>query len=150
MRRSVLLVALCLAAVALVVGFGAQFNGTDAYPDAAEIDADYGAHVGESVHIWGEVTAVDGEGVVVTAGTLSLRVTEPAGGNVEVGDQLQVYGQLRPDRRLRTTAYHVQSPGELRRMYLVSILGIALAGGTFLRRWRVDSDRWAFVPREGE
>jgi hypothetical protein len=35
-------------------------------------------------------------------------------------------------------------------MYLVSLVGIALAGGAFLRRWRVDSDRWAFVPREGE
>lgn len=145
-----LLVALCLAAAALVVGFGAQFNGTAVYPDAAEIDADYGAHVGETVHVWGKVTAVDDGRVVIAADTLSLRVTEPTSETVDVGDQVQVYGRLEPDRRLRTTAYDVQSPGALRRMYLVSLVGIALAGGAFLRRWRVDSDRWAFVPREGE
>ena len=149
-RRLVILVGLCLAASLLVVGFGAQFNGTDAYPDATAIDADYDAHVGEAVHIWGEVTATDGRRVVVTADTLSLRVTEPAAGEVAVGDQIQVYGRLAPDRQLLTTAYDVQSPDALRSMYAVSIVGITLAAGSFLRRWRVDTDRWAFAPREGE
>lgn len=142
--------ALCVAAAALVVGFGAQFNGTDAYPDAGAIDADYDAHVGETVHVWGEVTATDGGRVVVTAESLSLRVTDPAAADVEVGDQVQVYGELAPGRRLVTAAYDVQSPDSLHAMYAVSIVGIALAGVAFLRRWRVDLDRRAFVPREGE
>jgi hypothetical protein len=149
-RRLVILAGLCLAAVALVVGFGAAFNGTDAYPDAGEIDADYDAHVGETVHLWGEVTAIESGDVIVAAGTLSLRVTDPGPRDVAVGDQVQVYGRLTPDRRLVTTAYDVQSPGALRNMYAVSVVGIALAGGAFLRRWRVDTDQWAFVPREGE
>ena len=144
-----LFVGLCLAAASLVVGFGVAFNGTDAYPDAGAIDADYDAHVGETVHLWGTVTATDG-GVEVTAGTLSVRVTDPGPDEVAVGDQIQVYGRLAPDRRLVTTASDVQSPDALRAMYGVSILGIAVAGGAFLRRWRVDTDRWAFVPREGE
>ena len=150
MRRLGILVALCVAAAALVVGFGAQFNGTDAYPDAGAIDADYDAHVGETVHVWGEVTATDDGRVVVTADSLSLRVTDPTAADVEVGDQVQVYGELAPDRRLVTVAYDVQSPDSLNAMYAVSVAGIALAGGAFLRRWRVDLDRRAFVPREGE
>ena len=145
-----ILVVLCLAAAVLVAGFGVQFNATDAYPDAGAIDADYGAHVGETVHIWGTVTATDGGQVVVTADSLSLRVSDPDPDEVTVGDQLQVYGQLASGRRLATTAYDVQSPEAIRSMYGVSLVGIALAGGAFLRRWRVDTDRWAFVPREGE
>ncbi len=150
MRRLATVLVLCVALGGLVVGFGSQFNGTDAYPDAAAIDANYDAHVGETVHIWGEVTTADSGTVVVTADSLSLRVTGPTAGDVAVGDQIQVYGRLATDRRLIATAYDVQSPGGLRRMYLVSIVGIALAAGAFLRRWRVDIDQLAFVPREGE
>jgi len=149
-RRLLILVGLCLAAGMLVVGFGAGFNGTDAYPDAGAIDADYDAHVGETLHVWGDVTAIEDGHVVVTADTLSLRVTAPGPGDVSVGDQIQAYGRLTPDRRLVTTAYDVQSPAALRNMYAVSIVGIGLAGGAFLRRWRVDTDRWAFVPREDD
>lgn len=150
MRRLVILAGLCLVLGALVVGFGGQFNGTDTYPDAGSIDADYDAHVGETLHVWGAVTATEDGRVVVTADTLSLRVTEPEAAAVSVGDQIQVYGRLAPGRRLVTTAYDVQSPDAIRNMYLVSIAGIALVGGAFLRQWRVDTDRWAFVPREGE
>jgi len=148
-RRFAILVGLCVAAAVLVVGFGAWFNGTDAYPDPEALDADYGAHIGETVHVWGEVTAVDDGRVVVTAGdALSLRVTEPTAERVRLNDRVQVYGRLESDRRLDTTDYDVQSPGALRNMYAVSVVGVALAGGAFLRRWRVDTDRWAFVPRE--
>jgi len=146
----VALLVLGLAAAGLVVGFGAVFNGTDAYPDAAAIDADYAAHVGETAHLWGEVTAADGETVVLVGDTLSLRVSDPPPEAVAVGDGVQVYGILRSDRRFETAASHVQTPEEQRNMYLISIVGIALAAGAFLRRWRVDTDRWAFVPREGE
>ena len=150
MRRLVLLLGLCLAAAILVVGFGAWFNGSDVYPDSGEIDANYDTYVGETVHIWGSVTAVNDETFVVTSGPLSLRVDGPLPTNIEPGDGVQVYGTLTPDRRLVSASYHAQSSEGIRRMYLVSIVGIALAAGAFLRRWRVDTDRRAFVPREGE
>ena len=150
MRRLVALLVLGVVAGALVVGFGAAFNGTDAYPDADAIDAEYASHAGETVHLWGEVTAVDGGTVVRVGDTLSLRVSDPQPEAVAVGDGVQVYGTLRSDRRFDTAAYHVQTPDEVRNMYLVSIVGIVLAAGAFLRRWRVDTDRWAFVPQEGE
>jgi hypothetical protein len=149
-RRLVALLVLGLIACGLVVGFGAQFNGTDAYPDAMAIDADYAAHVGERAHLWGEVTAADGETVVLVGDTLALRASDPPPEAVAVGDGVQVYGTLQSDRQFETVAYHVQTPEEQRNMYLISIVGIALAAGAFLRRWRVDTDRWAFVPREGE
>lgn len=149
-RRLAILLVLITAAGGLVVGYGAQFNGTDVYPDAEAIDADYDAHVGATVHIWGEVTAAENGEVVLTADALSLRVSAPTAREVEVGDQVQVYGRLAPERRLVTTAYDVQTAESLRDMYFLSVVGIGLAGGAFLRRWRVDTGRCAFVPREGE
>lgn len=149
-RRLVFGLVLCLAAVVLVVGFGAQFNGTDVYPDAAAIEAEYQNHVGERVHLWTRVTGVEDGTIIVTAEPLSLRVSDPPPEQVAVGDSVQVYGTLQSDRRFKTAAYHVQTPEERRNMYLTSIVGIALAAGAFLRRWRVNTDRWAFAPREGE
>lgn len=147
-RQIGLLLVVCLGAVALVVGFGAAFNGTDAYPDADAMDDDYVAHVGETVHLWGEVTGTEGGRVVVAVDTLSIRVSNPPPEAVAVGDRVQVYGTLAPDRRFDTAAYHVQTHGEIRNMYLISIVGTALAAGAFLRRWRVDVEKRAFVPRE--
>lgn len=150
MRRLGLLLVLALAAGLLVVGFGAEFNDTNAYPDADAIDADYAAHVGETAHLWGDVTGIEDGRVVVRVGdSLSLRVSDPLPGAVAVGDSVQVYGTFGPDRWFDTAAYHVQTAEEIRNMYLISIVGIALAAGAFLRRWRIDTDRWAFVPREG-
>ena len=138
MRRLVLLAGLCLAAAVLVVGFGVWFNGSDAYPDPEAVDANYDAYVGETVHIWGEVTAV------------TLRVEGSLPPDIAPGDGVQVYGTLTSDRRVVSASHHAQSSEAIGRMYLVSVVGIALAAGAFLRRWRVDTHRWAFVPREGK
>jgi len=146
----VLLAGLCLAAAVLVVGFGVWFNGSDAYPDPEAVDANYDAYVGETVHIWGEVTAVDDETFVVTSGPLALRVEGSLPPDIAPGDGVQVYGTLTSDRRVVSASHHAQSSEAIGRMYLVSVVGIALAAGAFLRRWRVDTHRWAFVPREGE
>lgn len=150
MRRLVLLAGLCLAAAVLVVGFGVWFNGSDAYPDPEAVDANYDAYVGETVHVWGEVTAVDDETFVVTSGPLALRVEGSLPPDIAPGDGVQVYGRLTSDRRVVSASHHAQSSEAIGRMYLVSVVGIALAAGAFLRRWRVDTHRWAFVPREGE
>jgi hypothetical protein len=149
-RRLVLLAGLCLAAAVLVVGFGVWFNGSDAYPDPEAVDANYDAYVGETVHVWGEVTAVDDETFVVTSGPLALRVEGSLPPDIAPGDGVQVYGTLTSDRRVVSASHHAQSSEAIGRMYLVSVVGIALAAGAFLRRWRVDTHRWAFVPREGE
>ena len=126
------------------------FNGSDAYPDPEAVDANYDAYVGETVHVWGEVTAVDDETFVVTSGPLALRVEGSLPPDIAPGDGVQVYGTLTSDRRVVSASYHAQSSEAIGRMYLVSVVGIALAAGAFLRRWGVDTHRWAFVPREEE
>lgn len=150
MYRPVVIVGLCLALVALAVGFGVQFNGSDAYPDADAIDANYDAHVGETVHLWAGVVGERDGRLVVAVGSLRLQVTDPQPSAVEAGDLIQVYGELRPNRRLETRAYHVQTPDDRRYMYGVSLVGVTLTAAAFLRRWRVDLDRWQFVPREDD
>lgn len=133
--------------VALVVGFGARFNGTDAYPDAAAIDANYADRVGDRLHLWTIVVGERDGRVVVTAAGLRLRVSDPPPSAVEPGDRLQIYGEFRPNHRFETTRY-VVARGENRAFMLaVSALGGLLAAGAFLRRWRVDRHRLAFVPR---
>lgn len=148
MRRFVAGGGLCLLLIALVVGFGAQFNGTDAYPDSAAVDDDYADHVGERIHFWGFVVGERDGSLLVDVGAFRLAVSAPPPSAADPGDQIQVYGELRPDRRMETHAYHVQTVGERRYMYAVSVVGLALAAVAFLRRWRVDADRLRFVLRE--
>ncbi|QCC46844.1 hypothetical protein DV707_03705 [Halobellus limi] len=149
-RRLPTLLVLCVALIALVVGFGLQFNGSDAYPDPEAIDDEYPSHVGERVHLWGEVVETGDGTVVLAADPLRFAVSDPPPRAVDPGDSVQVYGTLRPDRRMETTAYDVQSTGRIGYMYGVSVLGALLAAAGFLRRWRVDRSGWRFVPREGE
>ncbi|WP_435185306.1 hypothetical protein [Halobellus sp. EA9] len=150
MRRLSIAFVLVIGLCALAVGFGVQFNGTDVYPDPAAIDADYAAHVGERAHLWTEAVGTENGRLVVETEGLYLRVSDPPPAAVEVGDHVQIYGTFGPDRQFETEAYHVQSAGGVWYMYGVSVVGIALAAGLFLRRWRIDPDQWRFVPRGGE
>lgn len=148
MRRFVIGVGLCLALLALVVGFGVGFNGTPVYPDAGAIDRSYDAHVGERVHLWTVVTDERDGAVVVAVDGLRLELSAPSRSAVDPGDRIQVHGELRPDRRMEVRAYHVQTPGDRLYMYGVSIGGLALTADAFRRRWRIDRDRLRFVPRD--
>ncbi|MGQ4556966.1 hypothetical protein [Halobellus sp. GM3] len=150
MRRLFGLFVLCVLLVALVVGFGVAFAGSDAYPDAEGIDDEYASYVGERVHLWAEVVGTDNGRVVVETDGLYLTVTSPPPDAVAEGDTVQLYGTLLPDRRMDTVASHTQSSGDIRYMYAVSVVGASLAAGLFLRRWRVDTADWQFVPREDE
>ncbi len=82
------------------MGYGVQFNGSDAYPDADAIEANYADRVGEWVHLWMIVAGGEDGETVVVANDLRLRVTDPPPSAVESGDQVQVVGRLAPDRRL--------------------------------------------------
>jgi hypothetical protein len=148
--RARLLAGLALAVVCLglVVGYGLQFNGTTAYPNATAIDANYDQRVGDRVHLWTTVVDERDGWVVLGADRLRLRATAPPPSAVTPGDQVQVLGRLAPDRRFETTAAHVQSSGRVTYMYGVSLVGGVVAAAAFLRRWRVDPTGWRFVPRE--
>ncbi len=146
-RRLVATVALCLLAAGLLVGFAVRFDGTPVYPDADAIDANYADRVGDRVHLWGTVVGDEDGETVIAADDLRLRVTDPPPSAVERGDQVQVEGRLRPDRRLETRSYDVITGGERVRLYAVSAVGGLVAAGAFLRRFRLDRERWVFVPR---
>ena len=68
-------------------------------------------------------------------------------GQVDPGDVVQVFGVVTGDARIEATRLVVHERGNQRRMYVISAIGGLLAAGTFLRRWRVDWRRLAFVPR---
>ena len=148
MNRFVIGFGLCLALVGLVVGFGVEFNGTPAYPDAEGINENYNSYVGDRAHLWGGVVDQQDGSVVIQIQSLKLELSSPPPSSVGTGDLIQVYGEFRPNHRMEVHEYHVQSPSDRRYMYGISIVGGLLAAGAFLRRWRVDFDRVWFVPRE--
>lgn len=183
-RRFGLVVVLLVLLGALLVGFGSRFDGTAAYPDAAEIDANYADHVGERVHLWTEVVAVGAGGadganradgvdgangadganradgadgadeadstanVVVAAGGLRLTVTGLDPSAVAVGDRVQVYGELRPGRRIAPARTVVVPAERQQSLYTISAFAVCLAAAAFLRQWRLDRQSRSFVPRE--
>lgn len=53
-------------------------------------------------------------------------------------------GTIRNDRAV------VRAPWEITYLYAVSALGGVFTLGRIVRTWRVDTDRWVVVPREGE
>lgn len=148
MRRVIIIGILLLTLTTGCVGYGVRYNGSEAYVNASEISANYPSHIGESVHIWGEVIAEDGGTVIIESGNLRLQVTEPATSDVQPGDSIQVYGALQPDRKLTTVSYYTQSPVDQQYMYIVSLFGVVVAIVSFLRRWRVDITNARFEPRK--
>ncbi|MFB6282147.1 MAG: hypothetical protein ABEH40_09020 [Haloferacaceae archaeon] len=144
-RRRLLLVALALAALAaMMVHYPAAEPRYG--PTEAALATDYGAHVGERVTFWTTVVAVRGVGFEVRAGGGLTVVGSDAA--VRPGDSVAVHGTLRPNRRLAAERVLV-SPVE-RRLYMfgVSLVAVGIALGAFLRRWRPDRRRLAFVPRD--
>lgn len=151
-----------LAALALLVallGVAAVAHGTlepdpdrHRYPDNEHLAEDYGAHVGERAVLSGTVVETD---------PLVVREQLPGGAEQELtltgvdadatrGDSVWFYGTVRPDRTVEVATAAVRAPWELRYMYVVSALGGLLVLGRFLRQWRFDRSRLAFVPRTGD
>lgn len=149
-RRRVLgVVVLVVLLAVLLVAFGGQFYGSSAYQNTANIDADYEAHVGEQVHLWGDIVAANEQrGVVFSTETLELTLTNVSPTAVDAGVRVQVYGELRPDRQMTVTRVVAARSGSRRWLYGVSVVGVGVATVAFLRQWRFDTDELAFVPRE--
>lgn len=125
------------------------------YPTGEDIVTDYDRFVGEETLLWGTVQTVDRDD-----GTLQLRVSTDEGplelsvtgadAAVEPGGVVQVYGVLGPDRTIEATNVIVVNPADdsATVKYGVSAVGAVLVLALFFRRWRPDTDEWAFVPRE--
>ena len=145
-RRLVAAGVLVFALVAMTVHYGA----VDADHDRLAMDgqrlANYEANVGETVFFWGEVVGRDGGALVVDARSMNLAVRTER--EVAPGSALQVYGRLEPGHVVVPERLVVSRASNLRYLYLVSAVGGLVAAVAFLRTWRVDLDRRAFVPPE--
>jgi hypothetical protein len=146
----------------------------DVRTSVGAIEADYGAYVDRPVYLWLTVESASEERIVARSGggsgaprvtvTGSDAADSPVGGPVVTsvaaataggaalspGDVIQVYGPLRPDYRVEAERLVVHDGANRLRMLLVSAAGGLLAVAAFLRRWRFDPRRAAFVPREGD
>ena len=124
------------------------------YPDAEELAADYDSYVGDSVLLFGRVTATDDDGFTIEAESdgviINLRV-EGASAAVAPGGVVQVYGELRPDQTMAADRVVVvnDSSGAEWYKYAVSAVGAVGFLLLFFRQWRVDVETWTLEGRDG-
>lgn len=159
-QRGRLLVAVVLfaALAGLMVWSGTLVYGStmDTYPAAYHVGPDPDRYVGERVVLRGEV--VDADPVVVAVvhpdGTTAFTVDDAndAIRNADrphaVGDRIEVFGTLTDSSTLVAERSIARRPWEFQYMYAVSLLGGLWTAARFVRGWRFDRDRLAFVPRE--
>ena len=150
-----------LVAVLLLSALGGLFVHEDAtsdarnpHPEPRELAVDYDSHVGETVLVFGTVTAVDGDDIVIEAEsegvTIDLRVTGVAA-DVTPGGVVQVYGKVRPEREMVAQSIVVVSASGGAEWYKY---GVSVAGAigflvVFLRQWRLDRETWTLEARDG-
>jgi hypothetical protein len=147
-HRGVTVVVLLLALGALLVAHGALA------PDPTA-----GRFPGNDAVAAGTLTAGDR---VVVAGTArggapgGTRLDLDGGPTVVVrgldadpGADVWLYGTYE-DGTIRNERAVVRAPWEITYLYAVSALGGLFTLGRVARTWRLDTDRWVVVPREGE
>lgn len=145
-------VACCLLAAGwLAVDYAATADDRGTYPSDRELAAEFGAHHGEEVYLWLEVTRVTDDGFVGTFGAVDTRVAVTGvdpGTDVGPNDQVQVYGVARPDHRIAAERVVVSHGEDRRYMLVVSGLAGLWTFGFVLRYWRPDPGIGAFTPRD--
>lgn len=138
--------------LAVLLSMTVHYGAVDARHDRTAIGiqqlSEYDEHVGETVFFWGRVVGSE-EGVLVvraSSQTLSIRTDRAP----PPGSAVQIYGRLEPDSVVTPERVIVSKASNLRYLYAVSAVGGFLAAVVFLRTWRFDPERLAFVPREGD
>lgn len=119
------------------------------YPDLEVLSQEGDTLVGDRVVLSG--TAVETNPVVLS-GSPGARpdvivVLTGVERDVDRGDDLWIAGTVQSDYSVSVTTAIVRSPWELRYMYVVSAIGGLWVLRRFVREWRFDRDRLAFVPR---
>lgn len=150
-------VALCILALCalFVLGGGAWPASPHVEPSEEDLHRNYDAYVGETVEIGGSVVETDPVVVRVSYDTgvydeASFRLELRGDLQAQVGDDVSVSGELRPDRAVAVDADRalVRQPWELGYMYAISVLGVLLVAARFVDRWRIRPRRLQVVPRE--
>ena len=120
------------------------------FPSEDDVGPDRDAYIGERVTLSGTVVETNPVIITVEYGTgESFRATlADADQSVSEGDQVSAFGTLESPSTLAVERVVVREPWELWYMYAVSFVGGLWVVARTVRRWRVDADRLAVVPRE--
>mgnify|MGYP006287951703 FL=1 len=153
-QRALVALLLLSALCGLFVHAALTDDDRSRYPATDELATEYDSHVGETVLVFGRVTAVESDTVGIRAesnGTALELQVEGAAAAVEPGGVVQVYGELRPGRTMTAQRVVVvnQSGGLEWYKYAVSAFGALGFLVAFFRHWRVDTETWTVEGRDG-
>ncbi|ELY43644.1 hypothetical protein [Natronorubrum sulfidifaciens] len=124
------------------------------YPDETEVTPEPEAYVGEQVVLGGFVVDTDPVMIATRAsgyGQFTLVDVDDrlqnAEGPLEPDDRVSAFGTLEDESTLVVERATTRQSSETAYMYLVSAIGGLWVVGRFVRGWRFDRRRLAFVPR---
>jgi hypothetical protein len=148
---------LALVLLILVLASGVHYDAREerhrTQPTADQVVADYDRHVGDTTLLFGTVETIDrGDGTATIGVEASTSIQIQVQGfdaDVSRGGTVQVYGTLRPDRKMEADSIVVvnQDPASRYYKYAVSALGALVILAVFFRHWRIDWSNVGFVPR---
>lgn len=147
-------IAALVVAGALVLLFVLGGLGWPAPPedpaDAQAIDTEPESLLGETVSITGTVTEVDPSRVAIEhrGGSVELVLVGDPADHIEPGQRVTASGTLIGERTLEVDRLDARNAWEYHYMYLISVVGVALAGVAAANRWRWSHRDRALVPRE--
>ena len=149
-RRVLAIFVLCALLVGLFVWHGTlePEPAENRFPEngalvAGELDE------GDQVVISGRIDAVESDTMDLTLhgvdGTATVENVDETG---EPGENIWLYGTVRPEETVDTERAVVRAPWEAVYMYAISVLAAVWVLVRFLREWRFDREEWGFLPRE--
>lgn len=149
--RALIAIVLIGCLVGLIVGYGAIGDEPigDRLPTEDEFALEPSAYVGERVAVVGTIVETDPVVMEVTYGddqttefVLEGYVTEPSTESREL-----VIGDLVDESTIAVVGSESREPWRSYYMYAVSALAVCWVVARFVRGWRFDRTRLAFVPR---
>lgn len=145
--RVFLIGVLLLVVFAMAVHYGAAWEERKPHAGTGDIDRNYEQHIGETVFYWFTVVDTRGTRITIESDPLTLRLNRQL--TVDVGDTIQVYGVLRPNREIDPIRIVNRRMTDERYMFAVSVFAALLTAGMALRDWRFTLDSLVFRRRDG-
>lgn len=154
-----LIVVLSLLLLGLAIHYGATFPDAYPHPTDQQLAEDPAGWDGDVVMISGEVIDVDSAGGSVEVAIeyrnelVTVVTAEGVEAEVEPGGHIQIYGELddgATGMNVEETVVVNRGPADNLYKLGLSVLGVGLAGATFLWYWRIEWRRLQFMPRRGD
>jgi hypothetical protein len=124
-------------------------NDRSEYPTIEELRTDYDRYVGQPHYFWGEVLATDGGSFTTAYYGMNFTVVGSET-EVEVGDTVQVYGTIRPNRRIAARNVVRSAASGRQYMFGISAVAVVVTAAVFFCYWTADVETLSLTPRETE